>query len=62
MYLQHMLLEIRKLNLNLNLNPVACPLFLSLKHLKLPISIIIPVTIPQIVYIWITAIPPNLIS
>ena len=28
-YLQHMLLEIRKLNLNLHLNPVACPLFFA---------------------------------
>ena len=36
--------------------------FAFLKHLKLPISIIITVTIPQIVYIWMTAISPNLIS
>ena len=36
--------------------------FASFKHLKLPISIIIPVTIPQIVYICMTAISPNLIS
>ena len=32
--------------------------FSSFKHLKLPISIIIP----QIVYIWMTAISTNLIS
>ena len=36
----------------------------SFKHLKMSISIIIPVTIPQIVYvyIWMRAISPNLIS
>ena len=61
-YQQHMLLKIRKLNLNLHLNPVSCPIvFASFKHLKQPISIIIPVTIPQIVSIWMTAIYPNLI-
>ena len=36
--------------------------FASFKHLKLPISIIIPVTKPQSVYILMTAIAPNLIS
>ena len=36
--------------------------FASFKHLKLPISIKIPVTIWQIVYIDMTAISPNLIS
>ena len=34
----------------------------SFKHLKMPISIKIPVTISQIVSIYITAISPNLIS
>ena len=34
----------------------------SFKHLKLPISIKIPVTIWQIVNIYMTAISPNLIS
>ena len=36
--------------------------FAFLKHLKLPISIIIPVTIPQIVYNCMTFISPNSIS
>ena len=35
----------------------SCPL----KHLNLPISIKIPVAIWQIVYIYMTAIPSNLI-
>ena len=30
--------------------------FSSFKHLKLPIIIIIPVTIPRLVYFWMTAI------
>ena len=34
----------------------------AFKHLKLPISIKIPVTIWQIIYIYMTAISPNLIS
>ena len=29
--------------------------FDSLKHLKLLIGIIIPIVIPQIIYIWVTA-------
>ena len=33
--------------------------FTSFKHSKQPISIIIPVTLLQIVYICMTAIPPN---
>ena len=42
---------------------VSCPLSLSLfKHPKLPISIKIPVTLLQIVYICMTAISPNLSS
>ena len=41
---------------------VSCPLASSFKHLKLPISIKTPVTIWQIVYIYMTAISPNLIS
>ena len=36
--------------------------FASLKHLNLPIIIKIPVTIWKIAYIYMTAIPPNLIS
>ena len=36
--------------------------FASLVHLKLPISIKIPVTIPQIVNICITVLSPNLLS
>ena len=39
---------------------VSCPLTLtSFKHSKLPIRIKIPVTLLQIVYICMTAIPPN---
>ena len=38
----------------------SCPL--ALKHLKLPFLIKIPVTIWQIVYIYMAAISPNLIS
>ena len=34
----------------------------SFKHLKLPINIKTPVTIWQTVYIYMTAISPNLIS
>ena len=34
----------------------------SFKHLKLPISIKIPATLWQIVYIYMTALSPNLIS
>ena len=40
---------------------VSCPLRLF-KHPKLPISIKIPVTLLQIVYICMTAISPNLSS
>ena len=36
--------------------------FVPFKHLKLPISIILPFTIPQIVYIYMTVISPNLIK
>ena len=44
------LLKIRKLVLSLHLNLVPCPMSLPIfKHLKLPISIRIPVTTPQIV-------------
>ena len=36
--------------------------FASFKHLKLPISIDTPVTLPQIVYICMAAISPNSVS
>ena len=36
--------------------------FASFKHIELPISIIIPVTISHFAYTWMTAISPNLIS
>ena len=69
MYQQHMLLKLRKPILKYKQKQVSsCPLaFMSigfplLKHLKLPISIKIPVTIWQIVYIYMTAISANLIS
>ena len=42
-------------------NQESCTLirFVSLKHLTLPISIKIPATVWQIVYIYLTAISPN---
>ena len=36
--------------------------FASFKHLKLPTSIKIPVTVLQVVYIYMTTIYPNSIS
>ena len=36
--------------------------FAPLNHLKLPISFKIPVTMEQIVYIYITAISPKIVS
>ena len=48
-----------KFKLKLSIMSIA---FAYFKHLKLPISIRIPVTILQIVYICMTAIAPNLIS
>ena len=41
---------------------VSCPLFCVFKHSKLPISIRISVTLPQSVYICMTAVSPNLSS
>ena len=49
--------EIKEIYLEIYTKQVSCPF----KHLKLPISITIPVTIWQIVYIYMTAISPNLI-
>ena len=41
---------------------VSCPLSLThFKHLKLPITMKIPVILPQIVYIYMTAVFPNLV-
>ena len=48
--------------LKYTLNKYHVHLLSSFKHLKLPISIIIPVTIWQIVYIYMTALLPILIS
>ena len=62
MYQQHMLLKLRKPFLKNTLNKYQVHWPSSFKHLKLPISIKIPVAIRQIVYINMTAIPPNLIS
>ena len=53
---QHMLLELRKPILKYTLNKYHVRWLSSFKHLKLPISIKIPVTIWQIVYIYMTAI------
>ena len=59
MYQQHMLLKLRKPILKYTLNKYHVNWLSSFKHLKLPISIKIPVTIPQIVYIYMTAISPK---
>ena len=51
-YLQHMLLKIRKKVFgNLHIPSIMSIVFTSFKHPKLPISIKIPVTLLQIVYI-----------
>ena len=63
MYLQHMLLKIRKTILKFTFIPsIMYIVFASFKDLKLPISIKMPVTILQIVYVCITATAPNLNS
>ena len=41
---------------------VSCPLVFLFKHLKLPTSIRILITIGQIVYIYMTAISPEIVS
>ena len=63
MYLQHMLLKIRKKNIwHIHFLSIMSIVFTSLKHPKLPISIKIPVRLLQFVYICMTAISPNLSS
>ena len=62
MYLQHMLLKIRKTIWKFTLVKYHAIVFASFKHPKLPISIKIPVALLQIVYVCITAISPNLNS
>ena len=62
-YMQHMLLKIRKKTiLEFTFLSIMFIVFISFKHPKLPISIKIPVTLLQIVYICMTAISPNLSS
>ena len=51
MYQQHMLLKLRKPILKYTLKKYLVHWLFSFKHLKLPISIKIPVTIWQIVYL-----------
>ena len=51
MYQQHIVLKLRKPILKYTLNKY----HVNIKHIKLPISIKIPVTIWQIVYIYVTA-------
>ena len=58
MYTYNMLLKIRKKK-NGNFPSVMSIVFTPFKHPKLLISIKIPVTLLQIVYIGITAISPN---
>ena len=63
MYLQHMLMKIRRTILKFTFIPSTMSIvFASFKHLELTISIKIPVTILQIVYICVTATSPNLSS
>ena len=62
MYQQRLLLKLRKPILKYTLNKYNVHWLSSFKHLKLPISIKIPVTIWQMVYIYLTAISTNLIS
>ena len=55
--------EIKETYFEIYTKQESCPLALrSLQNLKLPISTKIPVTIWQIVYIYMTAISLNLIS
>ena len=54
--------EIKKPILKYTLNRYHVHWLSSGKHLKLTISIEIPVTILQIVYIYMTALSPNLIT
>ena len=53
-YQQHMLLKLRKPILKYTLNKYWVHWLSSIKHLNLPISIKIPVTLWQIVYIYMT--------
>ena len=63
MYVQHMSLKTRrKLFGNLHFSSIMSIVFTSFEHPKLPISIKIPVTLLQIVYICMTAISQNLSS
>ena len=57
-----MLLNLRKPILQYTVNKCHVHWLSSFKHLKSPISIKIPVTIWQIVNIYMTVISPNLIS
>ena len=60
MYLQHILLKKgRKRFENLHFPIIMFIVFTSFTHTKLPISIKIPVTLLQIVYICMAAISPN---
>ena len=62
-YLQHMLLEIRKKSIRKFTLPSAMSIvFTSFKHPKLPISIKIPVTLLKVVYICTIALSQNLSS
>ena len=61
MYLRHMLLKTRIFFIKFTFIPSTMSIvFVSFKHLELPISIKISVTIMQIVYICMTATSPNL--
>ena len=61
-YQQHMLLKLMRPVLKYTLNKYHVHWLSPFKHIKLPISIKIPVTIWQIVYIYMPTISPNLIS
>ena len=58
----NILLKLRKPILKYTLNKYYVHWLSSFKHLRLPIRIKIPATVCQIVYIYMTAISPNLIS
>ena len=54
--------EIKETYMKYTLTSIMSIGFASFKHLKLPISTKIPVSIWRIVHIYMTAISPNLIS
>ena len=63
MYQHHMLLKIRNICSEVYTLPDMIPMHFSFfKHLKTLISIKVPVTLPQTVYICMRSISPNSVS